>query len=49
MNAELESLNESRDKMGEKMLKIEDKMTALESNKIELKRQSNLINEEAEK
>ena len=35
MNAELESLNENRD---EKMLKMEDKMATLESDKAELKK-----------
>ncbi|XP_069151836.1 uncharacterized protein [Solanum lycopersicum] len=49
MNAELKSLNENRDKMGEKMLKIEDQMAVLEYEKIELKKQLHLINEKAEK
>ena len=37
MNAELKSLNENRDKMGEKMLKIEDKMSSLESDNTDFK------------
>ena len=49
MNVELESLNENRDKMGEKMLKIEYQMVFLESEKIELKKQLHLINEKDEK
>ena len=49
INAELESLNENRDKMGEKMLKIEDQMVVQEYEKIELKNQLHLINEKAGK
>ena len=37
MNAQLESLNENRDKMDEKMLKIEDKMASLDLTKQNLK------------
>ena len=33
MNVELESLNENKDKMGEKMLKIEYQMVVLECEK----------------
>ena len=49
INVELESLNENRDKMDEKMLKVEDTMDVLESDKIELKKQLHLINDKAEK
>ena len=49
MNAEFESLNENRDKMVDKMLKIEGKMIVLETEKLELKNQLYLMTEKSEK
>ena len=49
MNAEFESLNENRDKMVDKMLKIEVKMIVLETEKLEIKNQLYLMTEKSEK
>ena len=49
MNADFESLNENRHKMGEKMLVIEDQMVVLKSKKLELKNQLDLMIEKSGK
>ena len=49
MNAECESLNENRDKMVDKMFKIEGKMIVLETEKLELKNQLYLMTKKSKK
>ena len=49
MNAEFESLNNNRYKMGENMSLIEDKIANLESEKLEHKKQLHLMTENSEK
>ncbi|XP_010319649.2 kinetochore protein SLK19-like [Solanum lycopersicum] len=49
MNVEFESLNENRDKMGEKMSLIKYKMTVQKSEKLELKKQLHHMTEKSEK